>query len=114
LDFDLNIYYDCEKKFTNDIKNFNNSNSIIQGFDFGIYVPSEYFISKTVRKVNVKNGQDVPFYDKKVFLDWDMFKTAKHNSENFIDVVIELIPHMENTNNKVAFYTLCKFYEENK
>jgi len=110
----LNIYYNCKKNFTNDIKNFNSSNSIIQGFDFGIYTPSEYFISKTVRKVNIKSGQDIPFYDKKVFLDWDMFKAGKTSGENIIDIVIELIPHMENTNNKVAFYTLCKFYEENR
>ena len=110
----MNIYYNCKKNFTNDIKNFNSSNSIIQGFDLGIFVPSVYFSEKTVRKVNLKNGQDISFFDKSVFLDWEMFNTNKTTGPNLIDIVIEFVPNMENSNNKVAFYTLCKFYEENK
>ena len=62
----------------------------------------------------MKNGQDMHFKDKNVYLDWDMFKANKSTGENFIDVVIEFVPHLDNSSNKVAFYTLCKFYEENK
>ena len=110
----MNIYYDCQKNFTNDIKNFNSSSSIIQGFDFGIYNPSEFFSEKTVRKVNLKQGQDMSFFDKNIYLDWEMFIANKSHTENSIDIVIELIPHLENSNNKVAFYSLCKFYQENR
>jgi hypothetical protein len=110
----MNIYYNCQKNFTNDIKNFNSSSSVIQGFEFGIFNPSEFFMQKTVRKINLKNGQDMSFFDKSVYLDWDMFNANKSSDENSIDVVIEFVPQMENSNNKVAFYTLCKFYEENK
>lgn len=116
LDFDMNIYYECEKKFTNDLKNFNSQNCIIQGFDFGIFVPTGFFSEKTIRKIDVKNGQDVTFNDRSVFLDWEMFRANKSSSlENYTDIVIEFIPHLDNANsNKVAFYSLCKFYEENK
>lgn len=117
MDFDMNIYYNCQKTFSNDIKNFHNSNSIISGFDFGIFIPSEFFETKTVRKVNMKNGQDMSFFDKGISLDWEMFRNRKAEGENLIDIVIEFIPQVNGSSNsasdKIAFYTLCKFYEEN-
>lgn len=118
LDFDMNVYYDCVKNFTNDLNNFSKQNSIIQGFDFGIFVPSDFFKNKILRKSNIKRGQDIVFFDKSIALDWQLFSENKSNAENAIDIVIELIPKIEPLNNseinKVAFYTLCKFTEENK
>ena len=69
--------------------------------------------------MNLREGQDIKFFDKAVFLDWNLFSQNKVQDENFIDVVIEMIPIIENSHNnaaasKVAFYTLCKFTEENK
>jgi len=119
LNFDINIYYDCRKNFTNDLKNFTNQNSIIQGFDFGIYVPTDFFKNKITSKTSIRSGQDMKFFDKSVFLDWNLFSQNKAQEENLIDIVIEMIPIIENyqtnkSTNKVAFYTLCKFSEENK
>ena len=119
LNFDLNIYYNCRKNFQNDLKNFTNQNSIIQGSEFGIYIPTEFFKNKVVSKTSIIGGQDMKFFDKSVYLDWNLFSQNKVQEENIIDVVIEMIPIIENSHNnnatsKVAFYTLCKFSEENK
>jgi len=116
LNFDLNIYYNCKKNFENDLKNFTSKNSIIQGLDFGIYVPSEFFKNKVISKTSIRNGQDLRFFDKNVILDWELFSQNKDQNDNLIDIVIEMIPIFDNNNptNKVAFYTLCKLIEENK
>ena len=115
----MNIYYNCQKTFQNDLKNFTNQNSIIQGLEFGIFTPNNFFKNKIISKGKIRNGQDMKFFDKDIFLDWELFSQNKIADENSIDVVIEMIPIMENNNqnnsaNKVAFYTLCKFTEENK
>jgi deoxyadenosine/deoxycytidine kinase len=119
LNFDINIYYNCEKNFKNDLKNFTNQNSIIQELNFGIFAPTEFFKTKVISRTNIKSGQDIKFFDKSVYLDWNLFSQNKVQDENLIDVVIEMIPIIENSNpnnaaSKVAFYTLCKFTEENK
>lgn len=121
MNFDINIYYNSRKNFQNDLKNFTNQTSIIQRSDFEIYVPTDFFKNKTISKTSIRNGQDMKFFDKSVYLDWNLFSQNKAQEENLIDVVIEMIPIIDesqnNTNNaanKVAFYTLCKFYEENK
>lgn len=114
----MNIYYNCKKTFDNNTTNFSSQNSIINGFDFKVYTPSEPFSNKIVKKMNIKNGQDMKFFDKNVYLDYELFNFLKVNDENNTDIVIEMIPSLENTgnnsNNKVAFYTLCKFIEENR
>jgi len=118
LNFDINIYFNCQKKFENDLKNFNHTNSIISGLNFGIFVPSDFFKNRVISKKNIPIGQEMKFFDKNIFLDWNLFSHNKTQEENSIDIVIEMIPLIENNkqntnSNKMAFYTLCKFSEDN-
>ena len=82
------------------------------------YTPSINFVSKSIAIKNLPKGENMEFFEKNAVIDMDYFKSFKsqniNTKEPVYDVSIELVPIIENNDNKneIVYLSLCNLEQK--
>ena len=82
------------------------------------YMPSINFVSKSIAIKNLPKGENMEFFEKEAVIDIDYFKNNKTENTNskdpVYDVSIELVPILENNENKneIVYLSLCNLEQK--